>query len=250
MILLKEILQYLRRNEYENVYIIRGLVNKINGFRYEVEHKDNCHINGLAAFWEDDKAVTLRGDTIFCEKWFKQLWPEYNFYELNEMFINSRTIDLIEKFDRNSISNYMVMAYEPKELCVSNKLIEYIKIDKDEWNRISEIYKYSYNKNFTEFNPNSMEWICVCYEGKAIANLCLERVYGNLIVLSNFYVIPNMRCQGIGKKLLNRIFQDYANYRFVLFVSSENISAISLYKSIGFKINSNVINIEMHKSIL
>lgn len=141
---MKEILEYLRQNEYENVYIIRGLVNKIDGFRYEVEYKDNYYINGLAAFWEDDKAVTLRGDKIFCEKWFKQLWPKYKFYELNEMFINSRIINLIERFDRNSISNYRVMVYERNEPCVSNKLIEYIKIDKDEWNRISKIYKYNY----------------------------------------------------------------------------------------------------------
>lgn len=246
MILLKKILEYLRQNEYENVYIIRGLVNKINGFRYEVEYKDNCSINGLAAFWEEDKAVTLRGDKIFCEKWFRKLWPEYNFYELNEMFINSRIIDLIKGVDKNSISNYKVMTYEAKETYVSNKSIEYIKIDKDEWNRISKLYKDNYNKNFTEFNPNNMEWICVYLEGKVIANLCLEKAYGNVLILSKFYVIPDMCGKGIGRKLLNRIIQDYANNRLVLFVSSENIRAISLYKSIGFKIYSNVVNIEIN----
>lgn len=197
---MQEILEYLSQHEYENVYIIRGLVNKINDFRYEVEHSDNSHISGLVAFWEYDKAVTLRGNKIFCEKWLIKLCAQYNFYDLEKAVINSEIVNFIKEVNGNPISYYLVMAYEPEKSCISDKLIEYIeyiKVDKDEWNRISKIYRDTYNKEFTKFNPKNMEWVCVYDQVQVIANLCLERVYGNLIVLSNFYVIPNMRGQGI-----------------------------------------------------
>lgn len=242
---MNNVLAYLSKNEYENAYIIRGIVNKISDFRYEIEYNDANEILGLIAFWEDDHAVTLRGNKEFYEKWFSLLVKKYDFYDLDETFINIGIGDCS--------SYYLTMVYEHKKTYGHNasyEYIEYKKIDKNEWNRISNMYKDIYNKEFTSFYEQNMEWLCVYYKGNAIANLCLEKVYGNLLIISNLYVIPNMRRQGIGRRLLASIIQDYVDYRFMLFVSNENIGAITLYEKLGFNIHGQVANIDGHRSML
>lgn len=93
-----------------------------------------------------------------------------------------------------------------------------------------------------------MEWICVYHRGQPIANVCLEKVYENLLILSNFYVIPNMRSQGIGRGLLSSIFKDYKAHRWMLFVNRENIGAVALHKKLGFEIRGQVANVDKDRN--
>lgn len=49
-------------------------------------------------------------------------------------------------------------------------------------------------------------------------------------------VMPEYRNMGIGKRLLDWLFQKYSNYTFMLDVLADNPVAISLYKKCGFEI--------------
>jgi ribosomal protein S18 acetylase RimI-like enzyme len=242
---LQEILDYLKKNEYENVYIIRGLLYNIGDFRYEIIYDENNRINGMIAIWEEEKGAILRGSKALCNKWFNKLYGQYNFYELEEYFAEEKLTEFHEEIPKDSVTYNLIMAYSPEKQCIHEGFIEYKKIDKAEWYKMTKIFKERYGKDFIEFEPNNMEWLCVYQEEEAIATICLEKVDKDLVVISSFYVIPNMRERGVGTKLLKSVLRDYGDRRLMLFVHSENIKAMKLYEKLGFKDYKRVVNIEI-----
>lgn len=242
---MQEILDYLKKNEYENVYIIRGLRHEIKNFRYEITRDKNNDINGIAAIWEAEKGATLRGNTELCSRWFDQLYGQYNLYELEESFVEEKLRTFNGKVPKGSITYNLIMVYTPEKRLVKEGDIGYKSIDKMEWYEMAKTFKKRYNKEFIEFEPDNMEWLCVYKEEEIIATICIEKADQELAMISSFYVVPDFRQQGIGTRLLAAILQDYGDWRFMLFVDPDNTKARKLYEKMGFEVHKMVLNIEV-----
>ncbi|MBB6217187.1 ribosomal protein S18 acetylase RimI-like enzyme [Anaerosolibacter carboniphilus] len=238
-------LDYLKKNEYENVYMIRGMVHSIRDFRYEISYDENHHIDGIVAIWETEKGATLRGNSVFCSKWFDRLYGEYNLYELEVAFAEEKLIEFDSKIPKGSVTYNLIMVYTSENQPINEGFIEYRRIDKMEWYEMARRFKERYDKEFIEFEPDNMEWLCVYKEGEVIATICIEKVDPNLAMISSFYVIPGLRQQGIGTGLLNSVLRDFGDHKLMLFVDSENTGAMKLYEKLGFKAYKKVINIEI-----
>ncbi len=80
---------------------------------------------------------------------------------------------------------------------------------------------------------------------------------GEDVFITNVSVLPNFQGKGVGRKLMQRLFAE-CNSRhlksIVLRVGKENRPAISLYRGLGFEVNSREVNlgeeIEMQKDLI
>ncbi|MDF2547491.1 MAG: acetyltransferase [Anaerosolibacter sp.] len=242
---MQKLLDYLRKNEYENVYIIRGLIHGIKDFHYEIIRNEYNCIDGIVAIWEDEKGAALRGNTLECSKWFDRLYGEYSLYELEESFVQEKLKASDGKASKVSIAYNLIMVYKPQRRLLEAGYIDYIAIDKVEWYKIAKKFKEKYNKEFIEFEPDNMEWLCVYREEEVIATICIEKVDRDLAMLSSFYVVPELRQQSIGTSLLRAVLRDYGDRRLMLFVDQDNTKARGLYERLGFKVYKRVVNIEI-----
>lgn len=244
-ITLQEILDYLRKDEYENVYIIRGLTHNIKDFRYEISRDKHHHIDGIVAVWEEEKGATLRGNTVLCSQWFNQLYGQYNLYELEESFAEEKLKEFGKRIPKEWLTYNLIMVYTSINQSINEGFIDYQTVNKTEWSKMVELLKERYGKEFIMFEPSNMEWLCVYDEGEVIATICIEKADQDLAMISSFYVIPSMRQQGIGTRLLRTVHQDYGDRRLMLFVNEENKQAVRLYERMGFKVYKRVVNIEI-----
>jgi ribosomal protein S18 acetylase RimI-like enzyme len=244
-VLLQELLDYLKSDEYTNVYILRGLYHGVKDFYYETIRDRDNRIDGIVAIWEGEKGATLRGSMTLCGKWLDQLYGQYNLYELEESFVQEKLKVLGGKEFKGYISYNLIMVYTPESQFLGNGYMEYKRIDKIAWCEMTKTFKEKYNKEFIEFEPDNMEWLCVYKEEEIIATICIEEVDEDLAMISSFYVVPDLRQQGIGTSLLGAVFKDYGDRKLMLFVDQENIGARKLYERLGFKVYKRVVNIEV-----
>jgi ribosomal protein S18 acetylase RimI-like enzyme len=240
---MRTVLDYLYKDESINGYIIRALLNDMPHFHCEIE-VDGNNVIGLLAVWESEKIATLRGELLFCRKWFEKLYGEYNFYDLENRF--SKYILQNHKINNEYfISDYLFLEY------INNKKVKdevkniYSKINKNDWLKIRDIYKKKYNIDFTEFEERNMEWLVVYEKGYPISNICLEKVSKKFFVLSNFYTAPDRQNKGVGTNLLRDVLNSFENTKFGLFVNSQNTHALNIYRKLGFNIKAKLVNFEL-----
>lgn len=96
----------------------------------------------------------------------------------------------------------------------------------DPWSErlFKEAFESVYTKIFTA-NDNS---------GEIIGYVVLSET-GDDISVDDIAVLPDFRRMGIGRSLLKYSFNEYIERNFILEVRESNLSAIDLYKSMGFE---------------
>lgn len=96
----------------------------------------------------------------------------------------------------------------------------------DPWSErlFKEAFESVYTKIFTA-NDNS---------GEIIGYVVLSET-GDDISVDDIAVLPDFRRMGIGRSLLKYSFNEYSKRNFILEVRESNLSAIDLYKSMGFE---------------
>jgi len=103
-------------------------------------------------------------------------------------------------------------------------------IDINNLKNIFNKYKENYNpiiNDFTKIYTYSIN-------NEIIAFLLFTIMYDKCEII-DIYVDNNYRRKGIAFKLINEIIKDYKLENITLEVSKDNISAINLYKKLGFK---------------
>ena len=75
-------------------------------------------------------------------------------------------------------------------------------------------------------------------DGKIVAYFHLE-VQAEQVELDDLYVLPQFRGRGIGKKVLEKVF-DITEKPIFLYVFKGNAGAISLYERMGFQVTEDV----------
>ncbi|MFZ5969643.1 MAG: GNAT family N-acetyltransferase [Bacillota bacterium] len=244
---MRKIKKFLEQQSFASIYMIRAIKSRIKGFRFETVYNDRGDIRGMAAVWEDDKIVTLRGEIDACMGWFYQYYGIYDFFELDMDLMNALLNENMCICNENSISFYYIMEHVREKGAQEIERIRYGKADKEMWRSLKELYRKQYNIHFSEFQPDNMEWFVVYEKGFPISNLCLERGDDDVFILSNFYTAPDWRSKGIGTRFLQTILKDYGDHKFCLFVSCDNVGVVRLYKRLGFQIRDKVGNIERNQ---
>ena len=95
-----------------------------------------------------------------------------------------------------------------------NKIDEYIITS------VNEMFKYYYN---------------IIIDDKIIGSVCIKDLE-NVKLLDEIYLEKGFRNKGIGTDIIMKVLKEIANKNIYLWVYKENYKAVSLYKSLGFKI--------------
>ena len=116
------------------------------------------------------------------------------------------------------------------ELLISYKLasiLDYAKdLPKEEIEKITTYVKTTVPKQINDYE-------IIIINNQKVGCLLLEK-YEDGILLNELYLDKNYRRKGIGTNILNNILDN--NVKVYLWVYKENISALNLYKKLGFKI--------------
>ncbi|SHO51091.1 Ribosomal protein S18 acetylase RimI [Anaerocolumna xylanovorans DSM 12503] len=170
---------------------------------------------------------------------------KYTFYIGSE---NKECIHFMEELNALSTGNEYTLYIEKKEYKngeISQELTEYSKEYKEQLINLHDTIfpgVYISGKGIIESLGKSREVCCIIKENELVG-YCVLRNYngtsnGTIEVLA---VKEKYRHQGYGRKLLNsmikKAFDSYNKERLNLIVDQINQNALSLYYSIGFKLN-------------
>lgn len=229
---------YLMKKPYRNAYIIKGLNYFIEGFECTFDINEKHDVIGICALWKYDGIATIRGSFKYCSRMFRELEPQYKFYDMEKTVVDYlKQIRYIN--DSHLLTNYLVLKYENGRHDDFSHIIKYKSVTKHEWLKLKHQGQY--------FDDQHMEWLVVFAKDQPISHLCKEFVTDQLVVLSHFYTAPEFRGQGIGMKFLKSVLHGLKSKEAIVFVLESNHKAVSIYKQIGFMEVEELINIEPKK---
>jgi ribosomal protein S18 acetylase RimI-like enzyme len=260
----KIIIDYLIENEIFFINILdkfNGNYSKIPGCVGYYPFFDNERINSLIAFLDNgyfyldikDKNIKESADFLIN-----------NFYKIFSIYGNKETIEkliiLIDKPYRYT-NEYLFMKLEKKDFNSYENINDIFickKCDISDFNDIKDI-QYQYHKEEVYSNNSYYPYNA---EMNALKDLLKERlVYAvyikennkyravaksnvngesfNYFQLGGIFTQKEYRNTGLSKfcltNLINDIFSNYDKKGIILYVKRNNIPAINLYKSLGFK---------------
>lgn len=109
-------------------------------------------------------------------------------------------------------------------------------INKVDSNELKELFK-EYNLNYIISNNKYVQYYAYKEDNKYVAFLCFMNISGEIEIIDAF-VLEKYRRKKIMTTLFEYLFNNEKFNKIFLEVSKENISAINLYKNIGFEVIS------------
>lgn len=102
-------------------------------------------------------------------------------------------------------------------------------------NKLKDLFK-AYKENYIITNNDYIHNICYVKDNEVIGFVIYQNLYDDIDIIDVF-VKEEYRKQKIATKMLNEILNEKYN-KITLEVNTNNISAINLYKKLGFEIIS------------
>lgn len=252
---MRERLDFLKRHEYANAYITRALEHDMKGFKMDCKRDSEAGIKSIIGLWLDDNIITFRGSYDACSEYFKAYFGHYNFYDIDK----SDGEKLIEAYGDNIKDVYQVSRHYLMKLDkvlqgsdespeadsdVGERLVE---LDRERLEKVKLDFQITYGIELGDYQEDCSLWYGWTDQERLYGVVCLDKIKGNLIVISNFNVIPTHQGMGYGQEMLASILRAYPSNEIILFVDAKNKPAIGLYKKNGFKIVDQLINFELVK---